>query len=149
MERLKYKNLQLPSGNLWLNKVTDEYYDFNDVIELSKEYELPTIEDFKELLDNTDSEVCYENGVYGRKFTSKHNGVSIFFPHTGYFEGERHWHKDTCASVWSTTEFDKNNAYYLTFYSLPDIGVEKHNGFGISYFPNSIKMPIIFIQHKN
>ena len=45
---------------------------------------MPTLDDIKELFDNCINEWTTLNGVNGRKFTSKINGKSIFFPAAGY-----------------------------------------------------------------
>lgn len=44
---------------------------------------MPTLEEIKELRDNCTHEWTTLNGVNGRKFTSKINGKSIFFPAAG------------------------------------------------------------------
>ena len=44
---------------------------------------MPSWDDFKELNDNCTNEWTTINGVYGRKFTSKINGNSIFLPAAG------------------------------------------------------------------
>lgn len=51
---------------------------------LSKGWAIPSAEDYKELLSNCSSEWIVFNGVMGRKFTSKTNGNSIFFPAAGF-----------------------------------------------------------------
>ena len=50
---------------------------------------IPTEKQFKELKNNTTSEWTTQNGVKGRKFTSKTNGKSIFFPAAGYKQSRR------------------------------------------------------------
>ncbi|MBO4315943.1 MAG: hypothetical protein J5867_08295 [Prevotella sp.] len=47
-------------------------------------WRMPTLDEIKKLLDNCDSEWTTENGVYGRRFTSKINRGSIFLPAAGY-----------------------------------------------------------------
>ncbi len=47
------------------------------------EWRMPTKADFQELIDNTTSVWRTQNGVYGRKFTSKKNNNSIFLPAAG------------------------------------------------------------------
>ena len=48
---------------------------------------LPTVGEFQELNSNCDSEWTDEDGVAGRRFTSRINGNSIFFPASGYYRG--------------------------------------------------------------
>ena len=50
-------------------------------------WRMPTYEEYKELLDNCDNEWTVSNGVSGVKLTSRvegYEGVSIFFPASGY-----------------------------------------------------------------
>lgn len=47
------------------------------------DWRMPTVDEFDELFYNTTSEWISLNGVIGRKFTSKTNGNSIFFPAAG------------------------------------------------------------------
>ncbi|MBP5338567.1 MAG: hypothetical protein J6Z14_04585 [Prevotella sp.] len=48
------------------------------------DWQMPTIEDFNELLENTTNEWITVGSMTGRKFTSKTNGNSIFLPAAGY-----------------------------------------------------------------
>ena len=45
---------------------------------------MPTVDEWDELIKNCTSEWTTLNGVTGRKFTSKKNGNSIFFPAAGF-----------------------------------------------------------------
>lgn len=47
------------------------------------DWRMPTRAEFEELIDNTEQEWTWVNNVYGRKFTSKTNGNSIFLPAAG------------------------------------------------------------------
>ena len=49
---------------------------------------MPSNTQMNELFDNCTSELTTVNGVYGRKFTSKINGESIFLPAAGFCEDE-------------------------------------------------------------
>jgi len=68
-------------------------------------WRMPTIDDVKELLDNTKSEWTIINDVKGCKFTSKTNGNSIFLPAAGY--------------VWEA-EWDGVGSYGLYWTSIRD-----------------------------
>ena len=48
------------------------------------EWQMPSHDQLEELYYNTTLEWTTQNGVYGRKVTSKSNGKSIFLPATGY-----------------------------------------------------------------
>ena len=47
------------------------------------DWRVPTRAEFEELINNTEKEWTNVNNVYGRKFTSKTNGNSIFLPAAG------------------------------------------------------------------
>lgn len=53
----------------------------------SKNWQLPSTEQFKELEENCTSERTVVNGIYGLKFKGK-NGGSIFLPFAGYIGNE-------------------------------------------------------------
>ena len=82
-------------------------------------WRVPTLADFQELLDNTTNEWTTQNGVNGRKFTSKTNGNSIFLPAAGYRCDS---YLDDVGSFGryrssSFVERRPNDAYYLFFSS--------------------------------
>ena len=84
-------------------------------------WQMPSFEQIKELVNNTNSEWTSKNGVKGCLFTSKQNGNSIFIPAAG----DRY--KSSLSSVgsdghyWSSTldasDSDFGKANYLLFYS--------------------------------
>ena len=49
---------------------------------------MPSIDQFRELVNNCTNEWTTQNGVYGRKFTSTLNEGSIFLPVTGVYFGK-------------------------------------------------------------
>ena len=78
---------------------------------------LPTSGEFQELYNNCDSEWTDEDGVAGRRFTSRINGNSIFFPASGGYHGTTLYSRGTDGSYWSSTWYSETNARYLYFYS--------------------------------
>jgi hypothetical protein len=81
------------------------------------DWRMPTSADFDELLANTTSEWTTQNGVKGRKFTSKTNGNSIFLPAAGYrLDGEL-YSAGSLGYYWSSTlnEGDPYGARRLYF----------------------------------
>ena len=48
---------------------------------------MPTVSEFQELYNNCITEWTTQNGVNGRRFTSRINGNSIYFPAAGYRSG--------------------------------------------------------------
>ena len=78
---------------------------------------LPTSGEFTELNNNCDSEWTDEDGVTGRRFTSRINGNSIFFPASGYYDGTTLYNRGSSGYYWSSTYFSETNARLLLFNS--------------------------------
>ena len=67
------------------NKTELDLEDDAAYVNWGPEWRMPTYEQFRELYNsNTTTEWTTQNGVYGRKITSKANGNSIFLPAAGY-----------------------------------------------------------------
>lgn len=71
------------------------------------DWRMPTLDEVKELLDNTTTEWITLNGVNGRKLTSKSNGNFIFLPAAGYrCSGSSYnnlYHAGNSGSYWSSS----------------------------------------------
>ena len=78
---------------------------------------LPTVGEFQELNSNCDSEWTDEDGVAGRRFTSRINGNSIFFPASGVYGGSSLYDRGTHGFYWSSSYTSATYAYYLLFNS--------------------------------
>jgi hypothetical protein len=78
---------------------------------------LPTVGEFQELNSNCDSEWTDENGVAGRRFTSRINGNSIFFPASGGYNGTSLYDRGSYGYYWSSSYSSATGAYRLYFYS--------------------------------
>ena len=78
---------------------------------------LPTVGEFQELNSNCDSEWTDEDGVAGRRFTSRINGNSIFFPASGDYNGTSLDYRGAIGFYWSSSYFSATNAYDLNFNS--------------------------------
>ena len=79
-------------------------------------WHIPTLKDFKELIDHCIWTWVQLNGVNGYKVTGK-NGNSIFLPANGYYNGAELYEKGSAGYYWSASP-DKNFtqiAYYLYF----------------------------------
>ena len=76
---------------------------------------LPTMGEFTELNSNCDSEWTDENGVAGRRFTSRINGNSIFFPASGTYNGSSLNTRGSYGYYWSSTWYSESNARNLNF----------------------------------
>ena len=78
---------------------------------------LPTVGEFQELNSNCTSEWTDEDGVAGRRFTSRINGNSIFFPASGYYNGTTLDSRGSIGLYWSSSYLSATRAYYLLFNS--------------------------------
>ena len=78
---------------------------------------MPTVGEFQELNSNCDSEWTDEDGVAGRRFTSRINGNSIFFPASGYRYGTGLLDHGSYGGYWSSSLSSSANGYNLYFNS--------------------------------
>ena len=76
---------------------------------------LPTVGEFQELNSNCDSEWTDEDGVAGRRFTSRINGNSIFFPASGLYNGTSLVNRGSNGLFWSSSYLSASSAYNLYF----------------------------------
>ena len=76
---------------------------------------LPTVGEFQELNSNCDSEWTDEDGVAGRRFTSRINGNSIFFPASGYYNGTTLSSRGSYGLYWSSSYMSETYAYLMYF----------------------------------
>lgn len=123
---------------------TDSSYGYNDFVDNKTvldaeddaahvnwggDWRMPTYAECQELFENTTSEWTTQNGVNGRKFTSKTNGNSIFIPAAGC-RWDR-WLSDVGSNggFWSSTliESDPSGAQFPYFGNW---GVVEDNGSG-------------------
>ena len=80
-------------------------------------WRMPTVGEFQELAANCDSEWTDEDGVAGRRFTSRINGNSIFFPASGYRDGTGLYDRGSRGSYWSASLSSQAGGYNLYFNS--------------------------------
>lgn len=80
-------------------------------------WRMPTVGEFQELNNNCDSEWTDEDGVAGRRFTSRINGNSIFFPASGYRYGTGLHSHGSYGLYWSSSLHSSAYGYGLYFYS--------------------------------
>ena len=78
---------------------------------------LPTVGEFQELNSNCDSEWTDEDGVAGRRFTSRINGNSVFFPASGNYNGTSLYNRGSSGYYWSSSYISETNAFSLNFSS--------------------------------
>ena len=80
-------------------------------------WRMPTVGEFQELAANCDSEWTDEDGVAGRRFTSRINGNSIFFPASGYRLGTGLYDRGSYGVYWSSSLYSQGYGYGLYFHS--------------------------------
>ena len=95
---------------------------------------LPTSGEFQELYNNCDTEWTDEDNVAGRRFTSRINGNSIFFPASGYYDGTSLSSRGSNGRYWSSTWHSDTHARHLYFYSTgvnPQSNYHRRLGFTV------------------
>lgn len=103
-------------------------------VNLGEPWKMPTKEQFKELVDNCESEVTTINGYLGRRFTSRSNGNSIFMPFAGYINGTGLNFRGSNGDYWSSSLYSQTVGYNLYFYSggvFPANYDSRFNGFSV------------------
>lgn len=95
---------------------------------------MPTKTEFQELYDNCNVVWTTENGVNGRRFTSKTNGNSIFFPAAGCYNGTSLNSRGSGGYYWSSSRYSDSYAYVLNFSSggvYPQNNSNRYLGFSV------------------
>ena len=118
------------------NKTVLDLEDDAAYVNWGSSWRMPTITEIEELLDNTTSVWTTQNGISGRKFTSKTNGNSIFLPAAGYRYGSGLYDQTSYGYYWSSSlnESYPYLARLLVFYSgnaNPNYGSYRYNGFTV------------------
>ena len=95
---------------------------------------MPTVGEFQELNAQCDSEWTDEDGVAGRRFTSRINGNSIFLPASGYRYGTGLSVRGSNGRYWSASLGSQTNGYDLNFNSTgvdPANLINRFHGFSV------------------
>ena len=95
---------------------------------------LPTVGEFRELHNNCDSEWTDEDGVAGRRWTSRINGNSVFFPASGNYTGPSLDNRGSSGHYWSSSYISETDAYNLHFnsgYVNPANDYSRRYGFSV------------------
>lgn len=95
---------------------------------------MPTVGEFQELNAQCDSEWTDEDGVAGRRFTSRINGNSIFLPASGYRHGTGLDDRGSYGYYWSASLDSQTYGYNLLFNSTgvyPANGDSRFYGFSV------------------
>lgn len=120
-QEFEYVDLGLPSGTLWATcnvgaEKSEEYgklLQYDDAID---KYELPTLDQIKELIEFCDWKYVSYKGVNGCLVIGT-TGKSIFLPSAGCHTGTSFYYEGLWGYYWSRTLSTNNphHAYYLHF----------------------------------
>ena len=126
-DHVRFVDLGLPSGKRWADinygaSLPDGYgilYPFDDAqkLEFPDGVCMPSSDDFQELYDNTDWEWTKQNGINGYLVKSKVNENSIFFPCSGYGDGQSWYNRGSSGYYWSSSLNSATVGRYLYFSS--------------------------------
>ena len=74
-------------------------------------WQMPSLEQIKELLDNCYYQWTSVNGINGGKFISKNNGASIFLPAAGRYDADEHdfYGRGSLGYYWTSTQSAKDD----------------------------------------
>jgi hypothetical protein len=109
---------------------------------------MPTTEEFAELFNNIDyinpdgtviettqaNKLVTVNGVVGILLKSKNNSRTLFFPCSGYGNGQSWYNRGSYGYYWSSSLFSATNGLYLYFSSggvLPQYNGLRFLGFSV------------------
>lgn len=117
-----YIDLGLPSGTKWaccnVGASNPEQYGSYLTFDEAQGYNPPSLDQIKELVNNTSYQWTTQNGVNGGKFTGS-NGGSVFLPAAGYrncWDGQ-FYSVGSWGSHWSSTPYDEDYGYGFGFLS--------------------------------
>ena len=95
-------DLGLPSGKLWATKNEEGYFTFDEAVEKFQD-QLPTADDWNELLNNTD---YFFDEIHDRLIVEAPNGEKLYLPVTGYRDGTGLCRATCDGNYWSATPDD-------------------------------------------
>ena len=101
------------------NKTELDLEDDAAYVNWGSNWRMPSLDQIEELIDNCNWEWTTQNGIYGKKATSKTNGNSIFLPAAGGRHGTSLYTAGEQGLYWSRTlyAYSSSGAYRLRFYS--------------------------------
>lgn len=106
-------DLGLPSGKLWCFDNEEGYFTFDEAMEKFQD-QLPTIEDWKELIDNTTQR--FDKRRKGLVLKAP-NGKKLFLPAMGFYYASKVQGVGSLGLYWSASPYDSDGAKYLIFNS--------------------------------
>ena len=122
-----------PGWKLTIDIPVDAEYDAARA-NLGGSWRMPRTNEFKELCDICTNEWATQNGVYGRMFTSKINGNSVFFPAAGLYHGTSLYGEGMYGRYWSSSPCSQPIVYDFCFgsgYVFPQGYSSRFFGFSV------------------
>lgn len=107
-------DLGLPSGKLWCFDNEEGYFTFDEAVEKFQD-QLPTIEDWQELINNTTQR--FDKRRKGLVLKAP-NGKKLFLPAMGFYCDSRLCFVGYNGSYWSATPYGSGYAMCLYFGSV-------------------------------
>ena len=133
------ENLQSVTGMAYSTKILKPEVDAATVNMGGGNWRMPTIEDFRELVINTNYEVAEINGVKGGKFINKNDSSKyIFLPFAGFAAEGSFGYQGVGCAIWSSSftpvisESPENVGYMVT----------TKDGFDVTTLSRSVALPI-------
>ena len=109
----EFIDLGLPSGKLWATENEKGYFTFDEAVEKFQD-QLPTIEDWQELIDNTTQ--CFDKLRKGLVLKAP-NGKKLFLPAMGLCYAPGVQGVGSIGFYWSATPYNSDGARSLFFNS--------------------------------
>ena len=132
------ENLKSVTGMAYSTKILKPEVDAATV-NMGSEWRMPTAEDFRELVTNTNYEVAEINGVKGAKFISKIDSSKyIFIPFAGFADEGSFIYQGVLSGIWSSSftpvisESPKDVIYMVT----------SKDGFDVTTLSRPVALPI-------
>lgn len=84
-------------------------------VNLGKPWQMPSMEDFKELFDNCTCKFVSQNENNGVRLISRINGKQLFFPCSGFCSGSSWYDCGSSGFFWASSFYSVSNARSLFF----------------------------------
>ena len=109
-------------------------------VALGGNWKMPTVDDWRELYDNTEQQWTQVNGVNGYKLTAS-NGNYIFIPAAGFGNGSSLRNEGSYGLVWSSSLYSVGsnyafNCYFISSWFSSDYRDYRYNGFSVRGIAN-------------
>lgn len=121
-------DLGLPSGKLWCFDNEEGYFTFDEAVEKFQD-QLPTIEDWQELINNTTQR--FDKRRKGLVLKAP-NGKKLFLPAMGFYHDSRLRVVGSNGYYWSATPGGSGYARYLGFGSSDAFTSSSLGRYGLS-----------------